>query len=244
MNFYALIIGTEILNARREDKHFVFLRDELKKYGYELFASFIIKDDEKLIEDMFEFIKKDKNAILFSFGGIGSTPDDLTRAISAKVFTNEKLVRHKQFEKDILDRFEKNAYPHRIHMSDLPKESQLLKNPINNMSGYSLFNKFFFVPGFPQMAHPMIKEVLKTKFNNAQKKYRLTLLAQTSENTLIDIMNNIPKNMDLSSLPIIKDKNISVEISLSNTDNKKVEKYFLLFTNFLKDKKIPYKLIL
>ena len=243
MNFYALIIGTEILNARREDKHFIFLRNELKKYGYELFASFIVKDDEKLIEDMFEFIKKDENAVLFSFGGIGSTPDDLTRAISAKVFTNEKLVRHKRFEKDILDRFEEKAYPHRIKMSDLPKESQLLKNPVNNMSGYSLFNKFFFVPGFPQMAHPMIKEVLKTKFNNAQKTYRLTLLAQTSENTLIDIMNNIPQNMDLSSLPIIDDKGISVEISLSNTDKKEVEKYFLLFTNFLNDEKISYNLI-
>jgi len=243
MNFYALIIGTEILNARREDKHFIFLRNELKKYGHELFASFIVKDDEKLIEDMFEFIKKDENAVLFSFGGIGSTPDDLTRAISAKVFTNEKLVRHKRFEKDILDRFEEKAYPHRIKMSDLPKESQLLKNPVNNMSGYSLFNKFFFVPGFPQMAHPMIKEVLKTKFNNAQKTYRLTLLAQTSENTLIDIMNNIPQNMDLSSLPIIDDKGISVEISLSNTDKKEVEKYFLLFTNFLNDKKISYSLI-
>jgi molybdopterin-biosynthesis enzyme MoeA-like protein len=128
-------------------------------------------------------------------------------------------------------------------MSDLPKESQLLKNPINNMSGYSLFNKFFFVPGFPQMAHPMIKEVLKTKFSNAQKTYRLTLLAQTSENTLVDIMNNIPQNIDLSSLPMIKDKNISVEISLSNTDKQEVEKYFLLFTNFLNDEKISYSLI-
>jgi molybdopterin-biosynthesis enzyme MoeA-like protein len=243
MNFYALIIGSEILNARREDKHFIFLRDELKKYGHELFASFIVKDDEKLIQDMFEFIKKDKNAVLFSFGGIGSTPDDLTRAISAKVFTNEALLRHKQFEKDILERFEQQAYPHRIKMSDLPKESQLLKNPINNMSGYSLFNKFFFVPGFPQMAHPMIKEVLKTKFNSSQKKYRLTLLAQTSENTLIDIMNNIPQNIDLSSLPMIKDKNISVEISLSNTNKKEVEKYFSLFTNFLQDEKISYSLI-
>ena len=90
----------------------------------------------------------------------------------------------------------------------------------------------------------MIKEVLKTKFNKAQKIYRLTLLAQTSENTLIDIMNNIPQNMDLSSLPIIDDKGISVEISLSNTDKQEVEKYFLLFTNFLNDKKISYSLII
>jgi len=79
MNFYTIIIGTEILNARREDKHFVFVRDELKKYEHELFASLIIKDDEELIKNCFELVKADKNSVLFSFGGIGATPDDLTR---------------------------------------------------------------------------------------------------------------------------------------------------------------------
>ena len=43
MHFYALIIGTEILNGRREDKHFAFVRKELEKYGHELYASFIEK---------------------------------------------------------------------------------------------------------------------------------------------------------------------------------------------------------
>ena len=42
---------------------------------------------------------------LISFGGIGSTPDDLTRAIAAEIFTSKPLQRHKKFEQDILDRF-------------------------------------------------------------------------------------------------------------------------------------------
>lgn len=243
MNFYALIIGTEILNARREDKHFIFLRDELKKYGHELFASFIVKDDRKLIKDMFELIKKDKDAVMFSFGGIGSTPDDLTRAISAEVFTLSPLIRHKQFEQDIVNRFGDEAYPYRIHMSDLPKDADLLKNPVNNMSGYSLFNKFFFVPGFPQMAHPMIKEVIKNVFGKTKDKYRLTLLAKTSENTLISVMKEIPSHIELSSLPILKDKDISVEISLASTDEKELEKFFSLFTTSLKASNIAYNLI-
>jgi len=79
MNFYAVIIGTEILNGRRADKHFEFLQNELAKYGHELFASFIIKDDKKLIQNCYRLIQADQNAVMFSFGGIGSTPDDLTR---------------------------------------------------------------------------------------------------------------------------------------------------------------------
>ncbi|WP_434658831.1 molybdopterin-binding protein [Sulfurimonas sp. NW9] len=79
MNFYAVIIGTEILNGRRVDKHFEFLKNELAKYGHELCASFVIKDDVRLMKRTYKMIRDDKEAVMFSFGGIGSTPDDLTR---------------------------------------------------------------------------------------------------------------------------------------------------------------------
>jgi len=170
MHFYACIIGSEILNGRRADKHFEFLKEELSKYGHELFASFIIKDDKNLIKNTYKLIKSDKNSVMFSFGGIGATPDDLTRAIAADVFTAKPLQRHKKFEQDIIDRFGEDAYPHRIHMSDLPENSELLFNPVNNMSGFSLKNRYFFTPGFPQMSHPMISSVIKNLFNKSLKK--------------------------------------------------------------------------
>jgi len=240
MNFYALIIGTEILNARREDKHFKFLRDLLAKYGHELFVSFIVKDDKLLIAKAFELIKSDTNAVMFSFGGIGSTPDDLTREISAEVFTKSPLVRHKEFERDIIEKFADEAYPHRIFMSDLPPNAALLFNPVNNMSGYSLDDRFFFVPGFPQMAHPMLSEVISSKFSTSKEKFRYTLLAYTSENTLITLMHSVPDDVELSSLPIFKDGVASVELSLSGYDKEKVAYYFELFTKTLQSKKIDY----
>ncbi len=243
MNFYACIIGSEILNGRREDKHFEFLKSELQKYGHELFASFIIKDDENLIKKIYKFIKDDEHSVMFSFGGIGATPDDLTRAIAAEVFTAKPLERHKIFEQDIIDRFKEEAYPHRIHMADLPQNSKLLFNPINNMSGFSLEDRYFFTPGFPQMSHPMISGVIEKYFNIFVQKYRFTLLAQTSENTLINIMKQVPSDIELSSLPILKDAKASVEISLCGVDKLHVEKYFKLFIECLEDKNIKYNLI-
>ncbi|MBA3026308.1 MAG: competence/damage-inducible protein A [Sulfurimonas sp.] len=243
MNFYAVIIGTEILNGRREDKHFEFLKGELARYGHELFASFIIKDDKELMKSCYRLILSDKNAVMFSFGGIGSTPDDLTREIAAEVFTSKPLQTHKEFKNDILQRFGEESYPHRIHMADLPEGSQLLFNPVNNMSGFSLQERFFFVPGFPQMAHPMIRSAIETAFSYADEKFRYTLLAQTSENTLISIMQQIPDNIELSSLPIFINARASVELSLSGTDEAIIQKYFKLFCNELKNKNIEYKLI-
>ncbi|MDK9693048.1 MAG: molybdopterin-binding protein [Sulfurimonas sp.] len=241
MNFYACIIGSEILNGRRIDKHFEFLKNELQKYGHELFASFIIKDDENLIRKTYQFIKEDADGVMFSFGGIGATPDDLTRAVAAEIFTAKPLEQHKKFEQDILERFGEDAYPHRIHMADLPQNSQLLFNPINNMSGFSLQDKYFFTPGFPEMSHPMLTAVIEKFFSKSVKKYRLTLLAQTSENTLIHIMKEVPKEIEFSSLPMLRDGRASVEISLCSSDESYVQKYFNLFKEYLEQENISYK---
>lgn len=240
MNFYALIIGTEILNGRRVDKHFELVKSELKKYGHELFASFVIKDDKELIRKTYEMIKADKDAVMFSFGGIGSTPDDLTREISSEVFTNTTVTPHKQFLSDIIERFKEKAYPHRVRMADLPPNADLLFNPINNMSGYSLQNRYFFVPGFPSMAHPMIKDVIKTHFHEVDEKYRQTLLAHTSEETLISLMQTLPQTIELSCLPMFIDNKPNVELSLSGTDEKEVMHYFKLFEDELNKKNIYY----
>jgi len=243
MNFYAVIIGTEILNNRRTDKHFKFIQQELAKYGHELFASFIIKDDKGLISNTYEMIQKDTKAIIFSFGGIGSTPDDLTREISSKVFRNEKVTPHKKFLSDIIQRFKEKAYPHRVHMADLPPNSDLIFNPINNMSGFSLDNRFFFVPGFPSMAHPMISDVIETHFNSSVVKYRKTLIATTSEETLITLMQKLPEEIELSCLPMFIDEKPKVELSLSSTDEKIVSKYFEIFVSDLNKRDIYYDLM-
>ncbi len=243
MNFYACIIGSEILNGRRADKHFEFLKSELGRYGHELYASFVIKDDAELIKKIYNLVKSDEDSVLFSFGGIGSTPDDLTRPIAAEVFTSKPLVRHKKFEQDIIERFAQEAYPHRIHMSDLPENSQLLFNPVNNMSGFSLHDRFFFVPGFPQMAHPMLSSVIERLFGESIKKFRLSLIAQTSENTLISVMKQVPEDIELSSLPMLGHDNISVEISLCSENEADVKQYFKLFTDYLESSKIKYNLI-
>lgn len=243
MNFYAVIIGTEILNGRRTDKHFEFLKEELEKYGHQLFASFVIKDDPELITQVYKMIKSDHKSVMFSFGGIGSTPDDLTREIAAKVFRNAQTQSHPKFLQDIIERFGDEAYPHRIHMADLPPKADLLFNPVNNMSGFSLDQRHFFVPGFPSMAHPMLKDVISKYFSKKIQKYRKSLYAYTSENTLISVMKQIPKHIELSSLPIFADNQPNVELSLYGEAEDEVIHYFNLFITELKNKDINYKLM-
>lgn len=242
-HFYAVIIGSEILNARREDKHFLYVRDALLRRGHTLFSSFIIKDDPILIHNTFNMIKNDPDAVMFSFGGIGSTPDDLTRQIAANVFSDGVLVPHKEFTDHIIERFADAAYPHRIHMAELPKNSGLLHNVINNMSGFYLYDRYFFMPGFPEMSHPMVEDALERFYPKASLTYRHTLVAQTSENTLIDVMELMDEGIDFSSLPMMNGGNPTVEISVASSDQKLSKANFKRFIDELESKSIPYSLI-
>ncbi|MFY9141349.1 competence/damage-inducible protein A [Sulfuricurvum sp.] len=241
-HFYAVIIGSEILNARRDDKHFLFVRDALRRRSHTLFASFIIKDDTSLIHNTFKMIKNDPDAVMFSFGGIGSTPDDLTRQIAADIFRDGELIPHEKFSGDIIERFADAAYPHRIHMAELPKNAELLHNSINNMSGFYLDDRYFFMPGFPEMSHPMVEEALERFYPNAPELHRQTLIAQTSENTLIDVMVKLDKDVDFSSLPMINNGNPLVEISVASLDEELCSSSFQLFINALEEKSINYQI--
>jgi len=240
-NFYSVIIGTELLNGRRTDAHFAFLNEQLLKRGWTHKGSFVIKDEPEFIQNVFKLIKDDPKSVMFSFGGIGATPDDYTRVCSANVFTDGKMETNEDAKKAILDKFKDEAYPHRIHMSTLPIGAKLLKNVVTNVPGFYLEDRFFFVPGFPSMAQSMVVEALDKHYpKNDTKEYRLTLSAYVSENNLVDTMKNISSDVDMSSLPIIEgDKRYTV-ISIGSNDENKTKKEFSKFTTYCEQNDIKY----
>ncbi len=233
VNFYSVIIGTELLNGRRKDAHFAFLNQQLLSRGWEQKASFVIGDDTKLMLDVFNLIKSDPNSVMFSFGGIGATPDDYTREVAAKAFTNGKMEFHEEAENRIINQFASEAYPHRINMAYLPLNAKLLTNVVNNVAGFYLEDRFFFTPGFPSMSQAMVVEALdKLYLKSNIEKYRKVMTINASENDLINTMKKIPSNIDLSSLPKILGDKRKVVISLAGYDKDEVEKYFKLFVDY------------
>ncbi len=233
VNFYSVIIGTELLNGRRNDAHFSFLNKQLLQRGWEQKASFVINDDSKLMFDIFNLIKSDPNSVMFCFGGIGATPDDYTREVAGKVFTNGKMEFHEEAKNRIINQFGDEAFPHRINMAYLPINAKLLTNVVNNVAGFYLEDRFFFTPGFPSMSQAMVIEALDKLYPKSNiEKYRQVMTINASENDLINTMQKIPENIDLSSLPKILGDKRKVVISLSGYDKDEVEKYFKLFVDY------------
>lgn len=161
MAFGAIIIGDEILSGRREDKHRGKLIELLGARGLKLaWARYVGDEPVRLVQTLREsFATGDA---VFSFGGIGATPDDRTRQ-SAGAALGLALELHPEAESEIRQRFGDEITPHRLQMGVYPVGSEIIPNAYNRIPGFSIRNHFF-VPGFPVMAWPMVEWVLDSRF--------------------------------------------------------------------------------
>ncbi len=243
--FFILIIGTEILNRRRADKHFDFVSQKLIEHHHKLAGSFTIEDDPALIVQTIRFIASQPNSVLFSFGGIGSTPDDHTRKAASIALRDGTLHRNREAYDIIKDRIRKLDIPnghYPLQMAQLPQGAKLLHNPVNKMPAFYLDDRYFFMPGFPEMSHPMVEDILDRFFNDAKPVHRKTLTALCRETELIEVMEQMPKGVEFSSLPKLYSDGYRTTISVASQDKDLMEKSFVQFERFLEEKNIPYSL--
>jgi molybdopterin-biosynthesis enzyme MoeA-like protein len=153
----ALIIGDEILTGKRQDKHLAHVITTLGARGVMLDYALYLGDDRARLTEVLRgtFARGD---IVFSFGGIGATPDDHTRQAAAAAL-DVPLERHPEALREIEARFGAEAYPHRVLMAEFPQGSRIIPNPFNRVAAFAMRDHHFF-PGFPQMAWPMLDWVL------------------------------------------------------------------------------------
>ena len=240
--FFVLIIGTEILNRRREDAHFDFVTKALAQKGHKLTGSFTIEDDPALIIQTIRFISSQENAVLFSFGGIGSTPDDHTRCCAAIALRDGELVTHEKAKQIIVEKLGERAFPYSVRMAELPEGATLLENPVNKMPAFALDERYFFMPGFPEMSHPMVTNILEKIIPNKKETFRYTLTALCKENVFIELMENMPQGVEFSSLPKLYSDGWRVTISIASDNNTLAKESFDKYIHLLETKKIVYAL--
>lgn len=161
--FGAFVFGDEILVGKRQDKHFPWLIEALGKRGLRLAWCEHLGDEPVRVTQALKrtFATED---IVFCFGGIGATPDDHTRQCAAAALGVE-LALHPDAEREISGRFGAETNPQRLRMGEFPVGSSIIPNPVNRIPGFSA-GHHYFVPGFPQMAWPMIEWVLEEKYRH------------------------------------------------------------------------------
>ena len=201
----ALIIGDEILVGKRQDKHFSVLVAALARRGLRLsFCEYLADDPPLLIATLKRtFASGD---IIFSYGGIGATPDDHTRQCAAEAL-GVSLVLHPQADAEIRSRFGMEITPQRLKMGEFPTGASIIPNPVNRVPGFSVHDHHF-VPGFPQMAWPMVEWVLDERYRHLHNTHPLKeasiFVFEAGESMLADLMYATEakwKKLKLFSLP-------------------------------------------
>lgn len=164
--FGLIVIGDELLSGKRRDKHFPHLVGLLAARGLELHWVRFISDDAELITRTLRetFASGD---IVFSCGGIGATPDDRTRQCAAAAL-GVGLAVHPQGRRELEARFGRPVEPaRRLRLVEFPEGAALVPNPVNRVPGFAL-RGHYFLPGFPNMAWPMMEWVLDEQYAHLQ----------------------------------------------------------------------------
>ena len=181
MNFGIIIIGDEILSGRRADKHLAKTIELFGARGLPLaYADYVGDSPERITATLTRaFASGD---VVFSFGGIGATPDDHTRQCAAAAL-RLPLELHPEARDLIWERMqdmarekgqifepERDDNVHRLNMGVFPKGARIIPNPYNKIPGFSCAGAnggaVHFVPGFPVMAWPMLEWVLDTHYQS------------------------------------------------------------------------------
>ena len=171
-----VVVGDEILSGRRQDSHFNKVIQLLGDRGLQLsWARFLPDDLEVLTAEYKRSLASGE--IVFSSGGIGATPDDKTREAMAAALGVE-LELNAEASVLIQERMQDLAKQgigspdlgtpenqRRLAMGVFPVGAEIVPNPYNKIPGFYIQNHTF-VPGFPEMAWPMIEWTLDTRYKH------------------------------------------------------------------------------
>src|SRR3569832_2062271 len=183
-----IIIGDEILSGKRRDRHFAEAILPLRERCMELSWRRIIGDEPALIEDSLRQTMASPD-LVFCFGGIGATPDDHTRACAARA-AGGPLARHPDAVAEMEARFGPGLTPARLLLAELPVGSRIIPNPYNRVAGFSV-GHHHFLPGFPEMAWPMLCWVLDTQYPELRRSrpaMERVLRVRAREGELLELM--------------------------------------------------------
>ena len=218
--FGAIIIGDEILSGKRSDKHFAWLAGIMAARGLRLSWVEYLGDERERLAATFARTRA-AGDVVFSFGGIGNTPDDHTRQAAAAAF-GVALALHPDAEREIRGRFADDITPERLLLGTFPQGSEIIPNPFNRIPGF-MMHQHYFVPGFPQMAHPMLEWVLDSFYSPYFRKSpdvdRAILLTgeKAYESALLDLMERIVArypDLKLFSLPSLTNDGVRRHLEL------------------------------
>lgn len=216
-----IIVGNEILSGRTRDANAYWLAQELAKIG-------VLLRRISVIPDVFDTIVAEVNALraahdyVIVCGGIGPTPDDVTRPAVAAAF-GVPCEPHAEAVQILNDYYGERATPRRLSMAELPRGCSLIYNPYSGAPGCRMEN-VFVLPGIPELVQGMFPQVAQAMRHGAL--YQCELRTNVGESEFADLMEaalaQFP-SVDIGSYPSWKNREWRCTLVFKSTDAQALE---------------------
>ncbi len=157
-----LSVGTEILLGDIVNTNAAFLSKECATLGLCCYYQSVVGDNCERLKGSIELALSRADIVMLS-GGLGPTPDDLTKEVAAEVF-GQKLVLHEPSKESIIAYFKKRnkeISDNNWKQAMIPEGAIVLSNENGTAPGVIMEKgekKIILLPGPPNELIPMFKE--------------------------------------------------------------------------------------
>jgi len=162
-------VGTELLLGNIINTNAAYLSEECANLGLSCYYQTVVGDNEERITQTLQLALSRADIVIMG-GGLGPTPDDLTKEVAAKV-CNKKLFLDEKAKKDIEDYFAKKNVTipdNNWKQALIPEDSVVLYNANGTAPGVIIeygTQKVILLPGPPNELKPMFENQVKPYIN-------------------------------------------------------------------------------
>ena len=223
-----IVIGDELLSGRVQDQNTPYLIKELSLLGIEIKSCILVPDVHAEIISALRYLET-KVDLIFTSGGIGPTPDDITMESIATAF-NVKLLTHPKLKSLIKNHFKNNCNETHFKMAQIPKGSLLI--PTSNASYPQVkFRNILIFPGVPKFLVQKFQDI-KPRLQRMKLPEFREIIVQADEIDITPVLqeaiSRFPE-IKLGSYPKFKADISRVQITLQHEECNYVKavEYFL-----------------
>ncbi|HAM32375.1 MAG TPA: competence/damage-inducible protein A [Deltaproteobacteria bacterium] len=181
-----VILGDEVLKGEIREANIAYMIPLLADWGAETSLCAILPDDIPVVVRHLRWYLEEVDLLLLT-GGIGPTPDDITRDAVAEV-AGVPLVVNPEAKAALESRPYKGANPSfRLLMAQVPQGATLIPNPLSPAPGFFIARMAVF-PGVPRMLQAMFEWV--RPMVSGRRRSRVTLYAMAPESSYAGIMKD------------------------------------------------------
>jgi molybdenum cofactor synthesis domain-containing protein len=212
-----LTVGNEIVSGDVENTNASWLARRLASLGVEVTLAAAVRDD---VEEIAAFLRLEspRAGYVFVTGGLGGTPDDITREAVAAAFgvPCEEIA---PLADDLRARFASRGLgEYAARWACLPRGADPIANPLGGAPGFALGNVFVF-PGLPSEMEAMFDAIAERFRGRPIATWRRSY--RTTEGRIVTVLEEATRRhpaVAVGSYPRFPDSGPEVEVVLKSSD--------------------------